>query len=169
MERRLAELGIDLSRVISGTARGNYVFATKAAPGSRIVHLAGHIPFDEDGQPLKGSIDHVSGTLSNGKRLFSVQEGYGIARTIGLSLLKSLSAELDGNLDRVQRILKINGLVRSLDPHFDEHPSVINGISDLMVEVFGEERGKHARAAYGVFSLPCQVPIEIDMIVEVKG
>ncbi len=168
MDRKLAELGIDLSRVLTSSARGNYVFATKTSPGARIVHLAGHIPFKAAGVPLEGLIGHDSVESGLG-RVFSVAEGYDIARSIGLSLLKSLSGELDGDLNRVQRILKINGLLRCNSADFERHPEVINGVSDLMVQVFGEERGRHARAAYGVHSLPSRVPIEIDMIVEVSG
>ena len=96
-------------------------------------------------------------------------EGYDIARSIGLSLLKSLNSALNGRLDTVQRIIKINGLLRCETADFSRHPEVMNGVSDLMVQVFGPERGVHARAAYGVHSLPARVPIEIDMVVEVDS
>jgi hypothetical protein len=167
MQRRLSELGIDLSCVIAGSARGNYVFATKTTPGTKIIHLAGHIPFCEDGKPLEGVIGDESRETLLGK-VFSVSEGYLIAQRVGLSLLKSLSVELNGRLERIQKILKINGLLRCESAAFSQHPQVIDGVSDLMVEVFGEERGKHARAAFGVHSLPSRVPLEIDMIVEVQ-
>ena len=100
--------------------------------------------------------------------MFGVEEGYGIARAIGLSLLKSLKTACDDELENVHQILKINGLLRCQSADFSRHPEIINGVSDLMIQVFGPERGRHARAAYGVHSLPSRVPIEIDMIVELK-
>lgn len=95
-------------------------------------------------------------------------EGYAVARSIGIALLKTLHETLGGNLAVVRRIIKINGLVRTLSPDFSQHSRVIDGVSDLMVAVFGRERGIHARCALGVHSLPFNAPIEIDMLVEIS-
>ena len=97
-------------------------------------------------------------------RDFTREQGYEYARQTGLSLIAVMKAEL-GDLDRVKRIVKLLGMVNAT-PEFGEQPEVINGCSDLMVEVFGEA-GRHARSAVGVASLPFVTPVEIEMIVEV--
>ncbi len=84
---------------------------------------------------------------------------------VGISLLSTLKAEI-GDLNKVKRVVKVLGLVNS-EPWYTEHPQVMNGFSDLMVEVFGES-GKHARSSVGVGSLPGNIPVEIEMIVELK-
>ncbi|MBT6766621.1 MAG: RidA family protein, partial [Prolixibacteraceae bacterium] len=91
-------------------------------------------------------------------------QGYEAARFCGISQLATLKAEL-GDLNKVVRIVKVTGMVNS-DPGFTDQSKVVNGYSDLMVEVFGE-RGKHARAAVGMASLPLGVACEVEMIVEV--
>jgi len=98
-------------------------------------------------------------------REISVEQAYQIARATGMILLSALTAEL-GSLDRVVRIVKVTGFVNAV-PEFAEHPKVMNGCSDLFVEVFGA-RGRHARSAIGVASLPHQIPIEIEAVVEVR-
>ena len=95
----------------------------------------------------------------------SVQEGYQFAREAGLNLLATMRAAL-GSLDKVKRIVKVLGMVNSA-PGFGEQPKVINGFSDLMIEVFGDA-GKHARSAVGLAELPFGIPVEIEMIVELK-
>jgi len=95
----------------------------------------------------------------------SVEEGYEAARLTGIALLASLKAEI-GDLNKVVRIVKATGMVNTT-PDFTDHPAVINGFSDLMVDVFGPERGKHARSAIGMSSLPINIAVEIEMIVEV--
>src|SRR5207247_7023590 len=97
----------------------------------------------------------------------TVEEGYQVAREVGLNLLATVRASL-GNLDKVKRIVKVLGMVRSAED-FGDQPKVINGFSDLMVEVFGEAIGKHARSAVGMAELPVGIPVEIEMIVEVEG
>jgi len=94
-----------------------------------------------------------------------VEQGYAFARSVGLVLIAVLRQEL-GSLDRVSRIVKVLGLVNA-SPEFENHPEVINGCSDLLVEVFGEI-GKHARTSFGVASLPKRIPVEIEAIVEIK-
>ena len=100
-----------------------------------------------------------------GKEL-SLEQGYQAARATGLNLLATTRATL-GSLDRVKRIVKVLGMVNSA-PGFTDQPKVINGFSDLMVEVFGEAIGKHARSAVGMAELPFNIPVEIEMILEVE-
>jgi enamine deaminase RidA (YjgF/YER057c/UK114 family) len=94
----------------------------------------------------------------------TVDSAYASARRTGLCLLSTLKAEL-GDLRRVRRVVKVFGMVNAT-PEFVDHPRVINGCSDLLVQVFGE-RGRHARAAVGMASLPSNIPVEIEMVVEV--
>jgi enamine deaminase RidA (YjgF/YER057c/UK114 family) len=100
-----------------------------------------------------------------GKEL-TLDQGYQAARATGLNLLAATRAAL-GSLDKVKRIVKVLGMVNSA-PGFTDQPKVINGLSDLMVEVFGETIGKHARSAVGMSELPFNIPVEIEMIVEVE-
>ena len=96
----------------------------------------------------------------------SLEQGYQAARATGLNLLSTVRATL-GTLDKVRRIVKVLGMVNSA-PGFTDQPKVINGFSDLMVEVFGEAIGKHARSAVGMAELPFNIPVEIEMIVEIE-
>jgi len=113
----------------------------------------------------KGSTN-LDGSLFTGKLGddLTIEQGQEAARSAGIRLLASLKAEL-GDLNKVKRIVKVLGMVNAT-PDFTEHSTVINGFSDLMVEVFGE-RGKHARSAVGMSSLPKNLAVEIEMIVEV--
>jgi enamine deaminase RidA (YjgF/YER057c/UK114 family) len=149
-EARLAELGIELPRPPAPVA--NYVRAVRTG---NLVFLAGH-------GPLKPEGGYVTGKL--GKNL-TVEEGYVAARLTAIALLASLKAEI-GSLDRVRRIVRVEGMVNST-PEFTDQPKVINGCSDLLVELFGE-RGRHARAAVGMASLPIGIAVEIHMVVEVE-
>jgi len=146
-ERKLKELGITLAPVTPPVA--NYVNAVRTG---NLLFLAG-----------KGPASGVAGIV--GKDI-TVEQAYGHARTIGLNLMAVMRDEL-GSLDRVKRIVKVLGMVNAV-PGFTDQPKVINGCSDLFVEVFGE-RGKHARSAVGMGSLPNNIPVEIEVIVEVGG
>ena len=146
-EKRLKELGIQLGPVTPPVA--NYVNAVRSG---NLLFLAG-----------KGPAGGVSGVV--GKDI-SVEEAYQHARTTGLNLLAVMRAEL-GSLDRVKRVVKVLGMVNAV-PGFGEQPKVINGCSDLFVEVFAE-RGRHARSAVDMGSLPNNIPVEIECIVEVGG
>jgi enamine deaminase RidA (YjgF/YER057c/UK114 family) len=97
---------------------------------------------------------------------FTIEQAYQHARSTGLALLAVMRDEL-GSLDRVKRVVKVLGMVNAV-PGFGDQPKVINGCSDLFVEVFGE-RGKHARSAVGMGSLPNNIPVEIEVIVEVSS
>jgi enamine deaminase RidA (YjgF/YER057c/UK114 family) len=149
-EARLKQLGIDLGTVSSPVA--NYVNAVRVG---NLLFLAG-----------KGPRPDAHGCRPFGKlgRDFTVEQGYQQARSVGMDLLAVMRAEL-GSLDKVKRVVKVLGMVNAM-PEFTDHPKVINGCSDLFVEVLGEA-GKHARSAVGMGSLPMGIPVEIECIVEV--
>ena len=149
-DEQLDKLGIILPKPTVPTA--NFV---KYVQTGNLIFLAGHGPAN--------MTDEMRGKL--GKDL-SIEQGYGAARATAVSLLATLKDALGGDLSRVNRIVRVVGMVNS-DPHFYDQPKVINGCSDLLVEVFGE-KGKHARAAVGMASLPSNIPVEIEMIVEVR-
>ncbi len=149
-EDKLKALGIELPAASSPVA--NYVNAVRTG---NLVFLAGKGPKQPDGNYITGKV---------GSDL-TVEQGYEAARLVGINQLAVLKTEL-GNLDRVKRIVKVLGMVNATED-FTNHPEVINGFSDLMVEVFGE-KGKHARAAVGMGSLPRNIAVEIEMIVEVE-
>ncbi|WIM11567.1 RidA family protein [Enhydrobacter sp.] len=149
-ERRLKELGIELAPATSPMA--NYVNAVRTG---NLLYLAGKGP-GLPGQPLP--------TGKVGRDL-TIEQAYRHARETGLNLIAVMKAEL-GDLDRVKRIVKVLGMVNAL-PEFGRQPEVINGCSDLFVEVFGD-RGRHARSAVGMGSLPRGIPVEIEVIVEVE-
>jgi len=148
-EQNLKKLGIKLHEL--SKPKANYVHAVRTG---NLIFLAGKGPSNEKGESIKGKL---------GKDL-DIEEGYAASRLVGVRQLSVLKAEL-GNLNKVKRIVKVKGMVNA-SPEFTDHPKVINGYSDLMVEVFGE-RGKHARAAVGMESLPSNIAVEIEMVVEV--
>ena len=150
-EARIRELGYTLPA--AGKPLANYVPAVRSG---NLVFLAGHGAAQPWGPTATGKV---------GKDL-TVEQGYEAARNVGLNLLASLKAEI-GDLDKVRRIVKVLGMVNSADG-FGQQPEVINGFSDLMVKVFGEQRGKHARSAVGMVALPRNISVEIEMIVEVE-
>ena len=152
VEQRLKELGITLPAV--GGPLGNYVHAKRTGD---LLYLSGKGPPDEpDGKTPKGK-------LGAG---MSVEDGYRHARQVGLVLIAAIRDALGGDLDRVEDVVKVLGMVNAV-PDFEDHPRVINGCSDLFVEVFGE-RGRHARSAVGMSSLPSGIPVEIEIIVAVR-
>jgi enamine deaminase RidA (YjgF/YER057c/UK114 family) len=148
-EKRLKQLGIDLGTVSAPVA--NYVNAVRAG---NLLFLAGKGPRAVDGKRPQGKVG----------REYTAEQAYQHARTVGMDLLAVMRAEL-GSLDRVKRVVKVLGMVNAV-PEFQDHPKVINGCSDLFVEVLGEA-GKHARSAVGMGSLPMGIPVEIECIVEV--
>jgi len=150
IEGRLKELGIALPKV--GSAMGTYVHAKRVGD---LLYLSGKGPLYPDGKMPKGK-------LGAG---MSVDEGYRHARQVGLVLIAAMKEALGGELDRVTDVIKVLGMVNAA-ADFEDHPKVINGCSDLFVEVFGE-RGRHARSAVGMSSLPAGIPVEIEVIVAV--
>lgn len=149
-EARLKELGITLPEPPQPVA--NYVNGVRTG---NLIFLAGKGPKRADGT-------EITGKLGAG---VSIEQGYEAARLTAINQLAVLKAML-GDLKKVKRIVKVLGMVNS-DPEFVEQPKVINGFSDLMVAVFGE-RGRHARAAVGMASLPRGQAVEIELIVEVE-
>lgn len=150
VEKRIKELNIELSTPAKPVA--NYVGAVRTG---NLVFLSGKISKDKAGNLIKGKLGAD----------FTIEQGYEAARTCGIAQLSTLKAEL-GDLNKIIRIVKVSGFVNST-PDFTDQSKVVNGFSDLMVEVFGE-RGKHARAAVGMASLPLGVACEVEMIVEVQ-
>jgi enamine deaminase RidA (YjgF/YER057c/UK114 family) len=149
-EARLKELGIVLPALPKPVA--NYLPYRLVG---NILFLSGQGPLDESGKQLTGK-------LGAG---ISIEEGYQRARRVGLGLLAAMRDAL-GSLDRVDYIVKLLGMVNAV-PDFNDSPKVINGCSDLFVEVFGEA-GRHARSAVGHVMLPNQISVEIEGIVAVK-
>lgn len=144
---RLAELGLVLPDLAAPA--GNYLGAVHEG---NLVFLSGHGPLDESGKLITGKIGLD----------FTVPEGYDHARLVSLRLLAALQAEI-GSLDRVRKVVKLLGMVNA-PPDFADHPKVINGCSDLLVCVFGDTIGKHARSAVGMASLPGQMTVEIEAV-----
>ncbi len=148
-EERLKEKGIVLTTPSSPVA--NYVNAVRVG---NLLYLAGKGPAKPDGSYITGKV---------GKDL-TIEQGYEAARLTAISHLSVLKAEL-GDLNKVKRIIKVLGMVNCTDD-FKDQPKVINGYSDLMVAIFGE-KGKHARSAVGMNSLPLGIAVEVEVIVEI--
>lgn len=150
IEGRLKELGIALPALPQ--PGGNYLPARTVGP---MVYLAGVISI-QDGQI-------IAGTVGAGR---TIEEGYAAARACAISQLAVLASHL-GSLDAVKNIVTVNGYVNAV-PGFPDSPKVINGASDLFVEIFGEA-GRHARTAIGVSALPRNALVELQMTAEIKG
>ena len=151
IEQRLKELGLELP---AGTApAANY--ANGVCSGN-LLFISGKAPLAEAGKLPKGKLG----------REFSAEEGYGFARSATLDLIAVMKAEL-GSLDRVARVVELQGFINSTED-FEEHAKVLNGASDLLVQVFGE-RGVHARSALGANSLRSGLPIVLRAVVEVEA
>jgi enamine deaminase RidA (YjgF/YER057c/UK114 family) len=153
IEDRIKELGYALPEGAAPLA--NYVPALYVE-SEGLVYTSGHVPRNPDGS-------FITGKLGDGA---SVEDGYAAAKSTALGLLGSLKA-ITGDLDRVTRVVKLLCMV-NCTPDFAEHPAVANGASDLLVEVLGD-KGLHARSAVGLASLPANVCVEIEMIVEVSA
>jgi enamine deaminase RidA (YjgF/YER057c/UK114 family) len=149
-EAKLKELGIELRDVQVGDRP-----LVPAVQVGNLLFLSGSGP-TWDGKTMSGQV---------GKE-YTVEEGYEAARLCGLNLLSATRSTL-GSLDKVKRIVKLLGMVNSA-PGFSQQPQVINGCSDLLVKVFGQN-GRHARSAVGMAGLPSNIPVEIEMIVEVEA
>ncbi len=150
IDQKLRNLGIELPKIHKPIA--NYVNSVRIG---NIVYLSGKGPRKADGTFITGKV---------GQDL-TIEEAQQAARLTGINQLAALKEEI-GNLDKVKRIVKVFGMVNCTS-NFTDQPKVINGFSDLMVEVFGE-KGKHARSAVGMSSLPANIPVEIEMIVEIE-
>ncbi|NII24965.1 RidA family protein [Pseudoflavitalea sp. X16] len=149
-EQKLKEKGIVLTTPSAPVA--NYVNAVRVG---NLLYLSGKGPTKADGTHITGKV---------GKEL-TLEQGYQAARLVGINHLAVLKAEL-GSLNKVKRIVKVLGMV-NCENSFGDHPKVINGYSDLMVEIFGD-KGKHARSAVGMGSLPMNIAVEVEVIVEIE-
>jgi enamine deaminase RidA (YjgF/YER057c/UK114 family) len=149
-EARMKAAGIELPHAQQSVA--NYVGAVRSG---NLVFLAGQGPLVNGRATITGK---VGGNVSEA-------DGYNAARTSALNSLALLRAEI-GSLDRVRRIVKLTGWVNSA-PGFTRQPYVVNGASDLLVQIFGE-KGRHARSAVGANELPFDIPVEIEIVVEVE-
>ena len=149
-EERLNALGIEVNE--GPSPMGSYVPSVQTG---NLLYLSGLGPGTADGREWKGK---VGGDLT-------VEEGAQSARAVGIAVLARIKSEL-GTLDRVARVVKVLGFVASA-PGFGQQPTVMNGFSDLMVDVFGEA-GRHARSAIGVNELPYNIPVEVELVLEVK-
>ena len=147
-EKRLRELNIVLPA--SSTPAGSYA---KVIILDGLAHLSGQGPKNTDGSPVTGQVPSVC----------SLQDAIAAARNVGFFALAALREEI-GSLDRVQQIIRTFGMVNAA-PGFFEHPKVIDGFSDLMIEVFGEA-GRGARSAVGMSSLPFNISVEVEMTVK---
>jgi enamine deaminase RidA (YjgF/YER057c/UK114 family) len=147
---KLKALNIVLQAPSSPVA--NYVKFVKTG---NLIFLSGHGPAKTDGSYITGKLG----------RDLSIEEGYAAARQTGISLLSTLKAAI-GDLSKVKRIVKVLGMVNGTE-NFVDQPKVINGFSDLMVAIFGD-KGRHARSAVGMASLPMNMAVEIEMVVEVE-
>jgi enamine deaminase RidA (YjgF/YER057c/UK114 family) len=156
IEARLAELGLVLPQPMQTPANVRLPFTNVRVRGQR-AFIAGHGPLNADGT-LAGPFGKVPTDVS-------LEQANQSARLVGLAMLASLKREL-GDLDRVVSWLRVFGMVNSA-PDFAAQPGVINGCSDLLLEVFGPEVGQHARSAVGLAALPFNIPVEIEAEVEI--
>ena len=156
VEARLQELGLVLPEAIRAPEGVRLPFAFARTGGGR-VYISGHAPQAADGSllPLRGKVGAE----------VSTEEAYDAARATGLSMLGTLKREL-GDLDRVTAWLRVFGMVNSA-PGFTDQPAVINGFSDLILDLYGPEAGQHARSAVGLAELPFGIPVEIEAEVAV--
>lgn len=151
VEKRIEELGFKLPP--PPQPAGTYIPALRVG---NLVFTSGIFPFEEGTLKIKGKIGYEE---------LSIEEGYNAAKIAVLNAL-SVVRETIGDLDRVERVIKVTGYINS-GFGFTEQPKVLNGASDLLVNIFAE-RGKHARVCVGVSDLPLNAPLELELIVEVK-
>ena len=152
LEQRLTQLGLQLPP--PPPAAGNYVAGVISG---NLLFMSGCGPRKPDGAYIKGKV---------GAEL-SIEEGYAAARQIGLNMLANIRSVL-GSLDRIQRVVKTLGMV-NCTPDFADTPKVIDGFSDLFVEIMGAERGCGARSAVGMMALPSQIPVEVEMVLKISS
>jgi len=158
IEAKLRELGLTLPAPIIIPPGARLPFAFVRVRGNR-AFVSGHAPQDAD-----GSVARPLGKVGSD---LTVEQGYAAARKVALSILASLQREL-GDLDRISAWLRVFGMVNS-SSGFSAQPSVINGFSDLILELYGPERGAHSRSAVGMAELPFDIPVEIEAEVEIDG
>jgi enamine deaminase RidA (YjgF/YER057c/UK114 family) len=151
VEEKLAQMGLALPP--PGPPAGNYIGAVRVG---NLLFVSGHGPRRQDGEYIAGKVG----------RDLSAEQAYEAAKVVMLNCLASVKREI-GDLDRVKRIVKLLGMVNCTED-FTEQPKVINGASDLLVALYGDA-GRHARSAVGMQQLPMNIPVEVEMIVEVEA
>jgi enamine deaminase RidA (YjgF/YER057c/UK114 family) len=156
VEDRLSELGLVLPSPLKAPAGGHFPFSSVRIRGNH-AYISGHGPQNSDGS-LAGPFGKVGTEVS-------LEQAHQAARLTALAILGSLKRALD-DLDRVTAWLRVFGMVNSA-PGFAQQPDVINGFSELIIEVYGPERGGHARSAVGMAELPFGIPVEIEAEVEI--
>jgi enamine deaminase RidA (YjgF/YER057c/UK114 family) len=149
-EQKLKELGLTLPQPPKPVA--NYVPTAKTG---NLLFVSGHGPYNDGKTRISGKVG----------RELTIEEGYQAARNVALNCLASVKATI-GDLDKVKQVVKLLGMVNCTDD-FKDQPKVVNGCSDLLVAIFGDI-GKHARSAVGMQALPNQIPVEIEMILEIS-
>lgn len=149
-EKKLKELKIELLKPAAPI--GTY---TKAVRAGNLIFLSGHGPLKADGSYMTGKVGKDA----------TLEQAFMAARQTAISMLSTLKAEI-GDLNKVKRVVKVLGMVNCTED-FTDQPKVINGFSDLIVSIYGE-KGIHARSAVGVISLPANMMVEVEMIVEVS-
>ena len=152
IENKLKELDIILDE--ASKPAGSYV---PYVISNNLVFISGQLPFINGSITIKGKVGSE----------VSVEDGIKMAEVCAKALLSQLKSACNGNLDKVKKVVKLGGFVAS-DPNFIDHPKIINGASDLIVKIFGD-RGRHARFAVGVASLPLNTPVEIEGIFEIEN
>lgn len=155
IEKRLQELGIELPT--APTPKANYNIICHAA--GNVMYISGHLP-------VMASGDMMTGRIGPGTGGESVEHGYKAARHAGLNIVATLKEQL-GDLDRVEQVVKVFGIVQSTDDFKEQH-LVMDGCSDVIMEVFGKPVGYHARSAIGTNTLPLDVSVEIEAVVQIK-
>ncbi|MDQ7785829.1 MAG: RidA family protein [Desulfomonilaceae bacterium] len=158
IEDKLEALGLVLPEPLRIPSGVKLPFSFVRVRGDR-AYVSGHGPLNGDGS-LAGPLGKVGTDVS-------LEQAYQAARLTGLSILSSLKREL-GELERVRAWLRVFGMVNSA-PGFNRQPQVINGFSDLILELYGPDRGQHARSAVGLAELPFDLPVEIEAEVEIAG
>lgn len=156
IEQRLQALGLKLP---PAPPPGGIQAEAVNVPGvitGNLLFMSGCGPRRADGSSLKGKV---------GADL-SIEQGYEAARLTGLVMLSNIRSVL-GSLDRIERVVKTLGMV-NCTPDFGDTPKVINGFSDLFVELLGAEKGRGARSAVGMMALPRQIPVEVEMVLEIR-
>lgn len=156
IETRLAELGLTLPPPVKAPPGVMLPFRFVRVLGHRAM-ISGHSPQAADGS--------VAGPFGKVGRELTVEQGYAAARLTALSMLGSLQRELS-DLDRITRWVRVFGMVNSA-PGFNRQPAVINGCSDLILQLWGDDAGAHARSAVGMAELPFDIPVEIEGEVEI--
>lgn len=158
IDDRLSELGLVLPAPFKSPTGARYPFVWVRQRGSRGL-VSGHLPL-----ALDGTLAEPRGKVGTD---LTLEQGQAAARLVALSMLSTLRREL-GSLDRISAWLRVFGMV-NVAPTFGNIPGVINGFSQVLVDVFGEERGAHARSAVGMANLPFDVPVEVEAEIEIAG